>query len=54
MGLLTESLMDFYLFSNTLRRGSSLGIRDREHGFTSRISSLPAITVFVKVKDSEV
>ena len=53
MGLLTESLMGFYLFSNAFKRGSSFGIRNREHGITSRIRSMTAIAVFIKMKDSE-
>ena len=52
MGLLTESEMNYYLFSNALR-GSSFGKRNPEHGFTTRICSLPAIVVFIKVKDSK-
>ena len=51
MSLLTESEMDFYLFSAL--RDSSFGIRNRERGFTTRIPSLQAIVVFMKVKDNK-
>ena len=52
MGLLTESEMDYYLFSNALR-SSSFGIRNPEHGFTTRVCSLLVGVVFIKVKDSK-
>ena len=52
MGLLIESEMDYYLLSDALR-GCSFGIRNHEYGFTTGICSLPAIVVFIKVKDSK-